>query len=110
MSDVKSLFDDTLTECQSLVEFAGEEKLARGRPATQLDICDGEAIVDLYVAGDGGVVVIDYESGMMIGDTAYCGEVEETHRAVVRLAQHTECEVIRDDFDVLAVDEAGDGR
>lgn len=107
MSDVESLLDDTLTECQPLVEFAGDAKLARGRPATHLDIRDGEVFVNLYVAGDGGVVVIDYAPGMAYADNAYCGDVEETHKAVVRLARHTECEVLRDDFDVLA-DEAGE--
>lgn len=109
MSDVESLLNDALTECQPLVDFAGAEKLAGGRPATQLDIRDGEVFVNLYFAGDGGVVVIDYAPGMMIGDTAYCGDIEETHKAVVRLARHTECEVLRDDFDVLA-EEAGDQR
>lgn len=110
MSDVESLLDDTLTECQPLVEFASEAKLARGRPATRLNIRDGEAFVNLYAAGDGAVVVIGYAPGMAFADSAYCGDVEETHEAVVRLARYTECEVLRDDFDVLSADEAGDGR
>lgn len=104
MTDVQSLLDDTLTECQPIVSFAKADDFAGGRPATQLNICDSMILVDLYTGGGEGVVTINYVAGMCIADTAYCGGVEEAHKAIVRVARHTECEVVNDEFDILSAD------
>lgn len=101
MSDIESLLDDTLDEFPPLIEFAGEAKLGRGHSSTQLDVRDGEVYVNLYVAGDGGIIVIGYAPGIAYEDTAYCGDIEETHKAMNGLSRHMECKVLRDNFDVL---------
>jgi len=104
MSDVESLLADTLRECPALTEFAGKGQLASGRADVQLSIRDGEAYVNLYTAGDGGIVVVGYSSGVEFEDGAYCGDVDEAHAAVNRLARHTECEVLWDVFNTLGSD------
>ena len=58
MTEVAPLLDVILREWPPLSEFADESKLARGRSSTQLNIRDGEVYVNLYMAGDGGIIVV----------------------------------------------------
>lgn len=90
MTDVEALLDDVLVECKPLIEFAGEAKLGRGHSSTQLDVRDGEVYVNLYVASDRGIIVIGYAPGIAYEDTAYCGDIEETHKAMNGLSRHME--------------------
>jgi hypothetical protein len=75
----------------------------------RVGVRSGEVIVDLYVVDDSAVVALDYVAGMCIADTAFTGDVDDAHRAVLRVARHAECEVTHDEFEIAA-NSAGDDR
>ncbi|WP_227130929.1 hypothetical protein [Halorubellus salinus] len=103
VSDVEVMLAESLDECQPLAEFAGESKLTRTTPHSQIDVRGGEIVVILYTAGDAGLVVIDYAPGMASHDTAFAGDIRDVHKALVRLTHHVDCEVIRDGFEPLTM-------
>lgn len=99
INNVYAMLEGGLDECQSIATFA---KLGRlGNAVTRLEVLDGAMRVALYAAEESGVVLVTHAAGMCVEDTAYCGDIEETHRTVVRIARHVDCEVTHDEFDVL---------
>jgi len=91
---------DRLTECRHVSTFAGDLP----RPSTSLEM-DG-IHVNLYYRDDSAVVVVDYPAGACARDTAFAGDLKDAHKSVVRIACHTDADVVRDEFDVL--EEPGD--
>lgn len=105
ISNIEAVLNtDRLTECSHVTAFAGDLPT----PSTSLEI-DG-IHVDLHCRDDSAVVIVDYPAGACASDTAFSGDLKDAHKAVVRIAHHTDATVIRDEFDVLSVDTAGEER
>ncbi|WP_227130987.1 hypothetical protein [Halorubellus salinus] len=99
MSDVASILDGRLDECQPVSDFIKESNHRRAK--VLIDVRDGEVIVSLYSAGDSGIVHIGYAAGVAFSDTAFTGDLSDAHKALIRLSYRVDCEVERDDFEPL---------
>lgn len=89
---------DRLDECPAVRAF----DIDLPRAATYIS-ADGVG-VSLHYRDDSAIILVDYRAGMGVEDTAFAGDIEDAHKAVCRLARHTDAEVIRDEFDVLTGD------
>ena len=92
-SNIESVLNtDSLTECRPVAQFVGY--LPQAATALNYEFTN----VSLHCRDDSAVVVVEHGHRR---DTAFCGDLDDAHAAVVRLARHADADVFCDDFDVL---------
>ena len=91
---------DRIDECPAVTAFDID------LPSASTHIETEGILVSLHYRDDSAIILVDYPAGAGIEDTAFAGDIEDAHKAVCRLARHTDADVHRDEFGVLDEDDS----